>query len=93
VAFVAARLCIKKLPAALCGIIDGVLVARDEAIERRIKQGLRSFVGRDRAHQVRSIGRATKDGLQGLLIFPDRREPGDGSIHAGLAHFKRIDDR
>jgi hypothetical protein len=31
--------------------------------------------------------------LEGLLIFPNRYELGDGSIHAGLAHFKRIDDR
>jgi hypothetical protein len=46
----------------------------NEAIERRIIRRLRSFVGCDRAHQVGSIGRATEDGPEGLLIFPNRRE-------------------
>jgi hypothetical protein len=92
VAFIAAAMRVEKLAAALCRIINGILLARNEVIERRIEQYLRPFVGCDCAHQIGAIGRAPEDLLKGLLVLVDRRDLGHGGIHAGLAHFMRIDD-
>src|SRR6266849_759603 len=92
-AFIAVAPGVKELPAALGGGINGVLVAGDEVIERRIKRQLCSFVGRDGAQQVGAVGRAAEDALERLLVFSDGCDSGDRSIQAGLTHFNRIDDR
>ena len=92
-AFIAATLGVEKLPAALRRIVDGVPIPRNEVIERRIERNLRPFVGHDGPHQVGAIGWVTGDLLKDLVVFLDRCDPGHRSIHAGLTHFNRIDDR
>src|SRR6266849_11208589 len=92
-AFIAVAPGVKELPAALGGGINGVLVAGDEVIERRIKRQLCSFVGRDGAQQVGAVGRAAEEAPERLLVFSYGCDPGHGSVQAGLAHLNRIDDR
>jgi hypothetical protein len=43
VAFIAASLGIEQLPAAFCSIVDRIVIARNEVIERRIERKLRAF--------------------------------------------------
>src|SRR5260370_15830227 len=92
-AFIAAATGVKELPAALGAGINGVLVAGDEVIERRIKRQLRSLVGRDGAQQVGNVEGAAEDAHEGLLVFSDGCDLGHRRIQAGLTHFNRIDDR
>jgi hypothetical protein len=62
-------------------------------IEGRVKRNLRSLVGRDGPQQVGAVGRAAEDAPESGLVFRDGRDPGHGSVHAGLSHLGRIDDR
>jgi hypothetical protein len=92
-AFIAAGLSVEQLPAALCRIVDGIIIARNEVVERRIERNLRTFVGGDCAHQVGAIGCPPEDLLETLPVFFDRPNPSYGGIHARLIHFHRINDR
>src|SRR5438132_7669979 len=91
--FVAARLVVEELPAALGRVVNRVLVASDEVIERRIKRQLRSFVGRDGAQQVRAVGRAAKDDTEISLVFLDRCDLRYRSIQVGMTHLNGVDNR
>src|SRR3982074_3489482 len=86
VAFVASATCVKDIPPALGGGIDGVFVAGNEVVEGRIKRQLCSLVGRDGAQQGRAVGRGAEDAAQSVLPFPDGCDPVGGSLQAGLAH-------
>src|ERR1700724_2083408 len=57
VAFIAPAFRVEYLPAAFCRIVDGILIARNEVIERRIERYQRPFVGGDCVHQIGAIGR------------------------------------
>src|SRR5262249_57020056 len=69
VALVAAATCVKKLPTALGGVIDGVPVAGDKVIEGRVKRKLSSLVRRDGTEQVGPVGWSAKDAQEGPPIF------------------------
>jgi hypothetical protein len=88
VTFIATALGIEELPAAPCGIVDGLLFARDKVVERRIERNLRPFVGSDGVYQIGAIGPATEDLLKGQLVFLDRGVPGHRSKQVGLTHFR-----
>src|SRR6266851_643171 len=91
-AFIAAATGVKQLPAAPSAGINGVPVASNEVVERSIKRQLRSFVGRDGPQQVGAVRCAAENVAEVLLVFRDGCHLSHGSIEAGLAHFKRIDD-
>src|SRR6266576_1332010 len=91
--FVAARLVVEELPAALGRVVNRVLLTSDEVIERRVKRQLGSFVGGDGAQQVRAVGRAAKDDTESLLIFLDRCDPRHRCIQVGLTHLNGVDNR
>jgi len=81
----------KVLSNASGGVINGVLVAGDEAIERRIERQLRAFVGCEGTQEVKAVGRPPK-GLGRSVGTPDGGDPGHGRLQAGLAHFNWIDE-
>src|SRR5262249_28134900 len=91
--FVAAGLGVEKFPAALSRSIDRVLVAGDEAIERRIEGHQRAFVGCDRAHEILAIDWPAKHAAECPLIFIDRRKARDRGVQIRLAHLDWVDDR
>jgi CheY-like chemotaxis protein len=93
VAFVAAGLGVEQLPAALCRFVDGISIAPNEVVERRIERNLRPFVGCDCAHQIGAIRPPPEDLLETLPVFFDRPDPSYGGIQTGLTYFNRIDDR
>src|SRR3989440_5723166 len=93
VAFVASATGIEQLPSALrCGI-DGIMLACNVVIERRIEGDLRPLVRSDGAYQLGPIGRCAERGAKCLLILRDRCDPCYGGIEARLAHLDSIDDR
>src|SRR5262245_46401188 len=92
-AFVAAGLGVEKFPAALSRSIDRVLVAGDEAVERRIERNQSAFVGCDRAHEILAIDWPAEHAAECPLIFIDRRKAGDRGVQIRLAHLDWVDDR
>ena len=52
-----------------------------------------SFVGSNRAHQVGTIGRTSKDFAEALIVFADTRDSRDRRIETRLSHLHWIDDR
>src|SRR5215510_4487538 len=91
--FIATRLSVEELPTALGGSVDGVVVAGDEVIKRRIKRQLCAFVGRDRSQKIRSIGWTTKYMLERLLVFLDTRDLRHSRIKVWITHLNGIDNR
>src|SRR5947208_3683656 len=91
--FVAARLVVEELPAALGRVVNRVLLSSNEVIERTIKRQLGSFVGRDGAQQVGAVGRAAKDDTESLLVFFDRCDLRHRRIQIGLTHLNGVDNR
>src|SRR5262249_51221770 len=92
-AFVTSSFRVEQLPAALSRVTDRVLVASHEAIERGVEGKLCALIRCDGADQIASVNGAPEHTLKLLLIFRHSRNPRDSSIHAGLTHFARINDR
>ena len=93
VAFVTQGLTVEQLPAVLRRIIDGIPVTRHETIKRRIERQQRSFIGCNRAPEVRAIRWTSEHAVECLLIFLEALESRDCRIQIGLPHFDRIDNR
>src|SRR4051794_33960803 len=66
---IAARLPVEECPPTLGGVIDRILVAVDEAVERRVERKQRAFVRRDGAQQVGTIWCVAEDLLKGAAII------------------------
>src|SRR6266853_5739229 len=91
--FIAAGLSVEELPAALGRVVNGVLVAGDESIKRRIKRQLCAFVGRNGSQEVGTIGRPAKYALECLLVFLETGDLCHSRIQVWVAHLKGIDNR
>src|SRR5713101_8157228 len=90
--FIAAGLSVEELPAALGRVVNGVLVAGDESIKRRIKRQLCAFVGRNGSQEVGTIGRPAKYALECLLVFLDGRDLRHSRIQVWVTHLKGIEN-
>ena len=60
-AFITEGLRVEQFPTALGGVIDGVLVAGDEVIERRIERNQRPLVRGDGTQQIRAVHGTAED--------------------------------
>jgi len=92
VTFVTTSLGVKKLPASLGGVTDCILLPSHEVIESGIKGKLRTLIGRDRAHQIGYVRRASESTAEWLLVFRCRCNSRHGSVEAGLPHFAGVND-
>jgi len=91
--FIAAGLSVEEFPAPLGGVVNGVLVAGDEVIKRRIKGQLCAFIGRDSSQKVGTIGWAAKYTLKCPLVFLDTRDLCHSRFQAWVTHLNGIDNR
>src|SRR5262249_11807140 len=93
VALVAAATCVKKLPTALGGVIDGVPAAGKKVLEGRRKRTLSWLGRRGGPERAGRVGWSAKDAKKAPPIFLNDCDLCHGRLQVGLTHLNRIDDR